>query len=186
MRIRLIFDENASFSAYPRLLLGLRPVALAIDGAKVARIVGPTVRNRQNVVDLVRFAQPAEPDALVTPAKVLITLEDLVAQPAPRPTAPARACAGSPGLGLLGRNIGMSIAVAVGIAMDRPTALSAARSLGSQWHGYLRYQVNWKRRASSGTSASGHRKQSMYLRSGLVRLTRSVCTRYADPAAVVM
>lgn len=110
------------------LRLGL--VAVMVDRPQVARIVCSAARDGQDVVDLVRLADPPEPGAVIAPAQVLVPLEDLAPQATPRPTSSARTLTCRPGLGLLGCQVGMTIAVAIGIAVQCATARGTAWALG--------------------------------------------------------
>jgi hypothetical protein len=115
------------------LRLGL--VTVAVDRPKVVIIVGAAVGQGNNVVNLVRFSDPAEPDAVVATAEVLVALQDPLTDAAPGPATSAGPLAGGPGLGLLGSQLGVSVAVAIGVAVQRSAALSSARSLRPQRHG---------------------------------------------------
>jgi hypothetical protein len=81
-RFRSFFDRS-------RLLLRLGLVAIAVDRPQVVVIVGAAVGQGHNVVNLMRFADAAEPGAVVTPTEVLISLQDSLTLATPRSTATA-------------------------------------------------------------------------------------------------
>ncbi len=69
--------------------LRLDLVAVAVYGSEVAVIVRAAVGQGYDVVNLVRFSDPAEPDAVVATAEVLVALQDPLTDAAPGPTTSA-------------------------------------------------------------------------------------------------
>lgn len=67
--------------------LGL--VAIAVDRPQVVIIVGAAVGQGHDVVNLVCFSDAAKLGAVVTPAKVLISLQDSLTLAPPRATTTA-------------------------------------------------------------------------------------------------
>ncbi len=115
------------------LRLGL--VAIAVDRPQVVVIIGPAVSQGHDVVNLMRFADAAEPGAVITQTEVLISLQDSLTLAPPRATATARPLTCRPGLGLFGSQIGMAIAVPIGVSVQCSAALHPAWSLRPQRHG---------------------------------------------------
>lgn len=67
--------------------LRLRLVTVAVDRPKIVVIVGTAVGQGYDVVNLMRFADAAKLSTVVAPTQVLVTFEDAITQPTPRPTA---------------------------------------------------------------------------------------------------
>ena len=115
--------------------LSLRLMAVVVDGPKVAVIVRAAMGHGQDVVNLISLANPPQSGAVVAPAQVLISLQDSLTLAAPGATTTARPLTCRPGLGLFGSQLCMTIAVAIGVAVQRSAALRPTWALRPQRHG---------------------------------------------------
>jgi len=105
-------------------------MAVVIDGCQVVRGISAALRQGHDVVDLMRWPDTTKALAVLALAEVGVTLQHLLAHPAPRPATTSRALAVSPGL----RLVGVLIAVAACVTGQRVAASGAARLVGSQRH----------------------------------------------------
>lgn len=93
-------------------------MAVTVDRPEVVIIVSAAVGQGHDVVDLMRFANPPEPEAVITSAEVLVALQDPITDAAPGAATSARPLTSSPCLGLLGSQSGVPVTVSIGVAVQ--------------------------------------------------------------------